>query len=353
MYDENLQQSPTNIDRINLKPYMFFISSFNILEKNLSLILSQFSNSFEMKTIDDQIIEFCIIINDEKILIKNGLKFTGLSYTEATNLEIFFYKCGLIINILNNNNINYKFVSSPSSFATHLMLKHTNSIVISKIQLQLPIYSSTQFCSKYFLLLKKYYKLSISSEMYSLYGELIKYEYTPSVQELTYFKREKKMYNIDLPKNLNKLIKNKEYFELCQHYLNSNKIFFTQGEDFILKPAFFGGRIEILTNIEYTDESKKVIEVDMPSAYYSTLRNVFPVGNVIVEENPTQYKIKECEFYECEVSYFSTNLPVLPLKVKDGVIFPAGNFKGTWMGCELLLFIEQGGIIKKIKKRFF
>lgn len=353
MYSKNLQQTPIDISKINLDSYMFFITNCNLLERHTSLISSMFSNSFETKIIDNEMIEFSMVIDDKKILIKNGLKFIGLSYIEAKDPEIFLYKCSQVFHVLDANNINYRFVSSPSGCAGQLIIKHTDSLKISKIHIHLPIYSVRQFCSKYFLILKNYFRLSYTPEMHAIYNEFIQYDYIPSSQELFCFYKEKKIYDLDLLKTLKKVVKERGYFEECQHYLQTNKILFTRGEDFILKTAFLGARIEVLANIKNVDEDKRVVEVDMPGAYYSTLRHIFPIGTVNLEEYPKDCKIIEDEFYECVVNYISNELPVLPLKYKGGLIFPVGDFKGVWRGEELLLFIEQGGVIKKIEKRFF
>lgn len=183
MYGKDLQEKTIDINEVNLDYCMFFITNCSMLERHSSLILSKFSNSFETKIIDNELIEFSMVINKKKILVKNGLKFTGLSYVEAKNPEIFLYKCNLIFQILSSNNINYKFVSSPSGCAGQLVTKYTDSLKVSKIHINIPIYCITQFCKKYFLILKKYYKLSYPQEIHAMYSEFIQYDYDASSEE--------------------------------------------------------------------------------------------------------------------------------------------------------------------------
>lgn len=115
-------------------------------------------------------------------------------------------------------------------------------------------------------------------------------------------------------------------------------------KDEIIRSGFYGGRCEVFGN-KYPNE--KIFHFDFSGMYAEIMKEDFFFNDVKIEESD---KISEGGFYKVDVVSKDMEIPVLPFKEKkDGkLIFPNGEWTGTYWYEELELFQKEGGIIKKI-----
>lgn len=114
--------------------------------------------------------------------------------------------------------------------------------------------------------------------------------------------------------------------------------------DNMLRPSYYGGRCEVFGNLK---KNEKCFHFDFSGMYTNRLTEDYPVG-----EYEIIYKVDKIErngFYFVEI-YSDLLLPILPYRdEKSGkLLFPNGFFYGLYWCEELLLFIKNGGEIKKI-----
>lgn len=114
--------------------------------------------------------------------------------------------------------------------------------------------------------------------------------------------------------------------------------------DKIIRPAYYGGRCEVFGNLK-NDET--CYHFDFSGMYTNRLMEEYPYGAYKIIKNIKN--IKKFGFYYVSV-YSDLELPILPYRdPKSGkLLFPNGNFSGLYWGEELMLFEENGGIIKTI-----
>lgn len=116
--------------------------------------------------------------------------------------------------------------------------------------------------------------------------------------------------------------------------------------DKLIREAYFGGRCEIFGNAK---KDEKIFHFDFTGMYSEVMKEEFCFGKIKIKKNIKN--IKNPGFYEVTVKSEKMNLPVLPFRNKEGkLLFPNGKWKGTYWYEELLLFIEEGGIIEDIHK---
>ena len=115
-------------------------------------------------------------------------------------------------------------------------------------------------------------------------------------------------------------------------------------KDEIIRSGFYGGRCEVFGN-KYPNE--KIFHFDFSGMYAEIMKEDFFFNDIKIEKSD---KISEGGFYKVDVVSNDMDIPVLPFKErKDGkLIFPNGEWTGTYWYEELELFQNEGGIIKKI-----
>jgi len=118
--------------------------------------------------------------------------------------------------------------------------------------------------------------------------------------------------------------------------------------DKIIREAYFGGRCEIFGNVK---EGEKIFHFDFTGMYSEIMKEDFCFGKIkIVKEIQDKWEIQE-GFYDVDVLSIDMNIPVLPFRNEEGkLLFPNGNWRGTYWYEELKLFLDEGGIIVKIHK---
>lgn len=108
------------------------------------------------------------------------------------------------------------------------------------------------------------------------------------------------------------------------------------------KKFYFGGRCECF----YLGKYQKVVYVDVNSLYPSVMLNEFPYPfNYSIDK-----KIKG-KFYLIQAIVESNmDIPILPVKLNNSLIFPNGIFSGYFNSVEFEKFIELGGKCKRVIK---
>lgn len=236
-----------------------------------------------------------------------------------------------------------------------LYLKQTtNAHYLIKIEKK--IFNSEQFIYKYFLYLKQFIKINFTINHLSKFSYLIKYNYFMLPHEYNKYVEEKIICsNLDLTKKINKLIilDNKFFYNVLSFLNNSNNMYNVKQENAFAKNWLYGGRVEIINNIDYLKGDFKVITFDFPSAYFNELKTGdYPDGDMIITDK-YNYNENQIGFVDCNVTDFINNPPVLPVRFNNRVIYPKGNFSGIWFTEELNLFLQMGGRINKINKYYY
>lgn len=132
------------------------------------------------------------------------------------------------------------------------------------------------------------------------------------------------------------------------NYFNNNKNTILKrieiSLDKILRKAYFGGRTEVFGN-PYNNE--KILHFDFPGMYASVMKEKIPNGIIYISNK---------EFKNCNIPGFyhiifeqNMKIPILPIK-EDKLYFKNGIYEGIYWFEEILLFINNGGKIIKIKK---
>lgn len=114
--------------------------------------------------------------------------------------------------------------------------------------------------------------------------------------------------------------------------------------DKIVRKAYYGGRCEVFGNA-YSYE--RVFHFDFSGMYSNRLKEKYPIGEAQLKKEVNT--IKDIGFYKVSIES-NLNLPILPYRdpTTGKLLFPNGNFTGIYWCEELTLFVENGGIIKKI-----
>lgn len=286
------------INSLNMELYQIKKYSFIISEKNLYTftIVDNFKKKIEFRC-SHNILPFSL-----KSLAYNFLNIYNINPPKLFFTDTFFDSSEIVVNEndFNDNNTFKEFIKS-----------NEGSIVEPKSWLI------------------KYSKLNTKI----LYDSLLKY------------------FNI-LIKVLGINIINKQIYSLASISLNlfieeyniENPIISINEDDSNnLRNAYFGGRNEVFSNPE---QGNIIYYYDFPAFYGNILKSTYyPTGYPIYVEKPNNLKVPG--FYFVKVSS-NIDLPILPYKSDDGLIFPNGIFSGLFWSEELNLFIEEGGIILDI-----
>lgn len=106
-----------------------------------------------------------------------------------------------------------------------------------------------------------------------------------------------------------------------------------------VRSGYFGGRVEI-----FKHEGFNLNYYDVNSIYPYCMRNFpIPIEYIGESENYRQFG-----FHKVSVSVpHDIEIPILPVKVKDKLIFPTGVFTGTFFSEELKLAVSMGCKITK------
>lgn len=114
--------------------------------------------------------------------------------------------------------------------------------------------------------------------------------------------------------------------------------------DKYIRNSYFGGRCEVYAN---PLEHEYIYHFDFSGMYSQCMKQKFCFGKYNINTNPK--KINNPGFYFIE--FISNNdIPILPHHRNNDnkLLFTNGEMKGLYWFEEILLFLEKGGIIKKI-----
>lgn len=109
------------------------------------------------------------------------------------------------------------------------------------------------------------------------------------------------------------------------------------------RAAYYGGRVECF-RLGRIDE--KVWIYDVNSMYPSSMLRPLPRWFELRERSRWN---GEPGIVEAEVES-DLPVPVLPVRRKDGLLFPNGRFSGIWSSFELGRFLQEGGKIVRVKR---
>lgn len=361
--------------KINLNPefevYYFFyfeLTEKELLIENIKKIFFNINYTTPLKNLElvctqHFILELKLYFEPLNVLsIKSITKFLGYSDIQTKNLrsqdvnyKIKLYNdCKTIILNLKELKLDIKNIYSPTSVALVLYHRDVKNEMYT-IKLDLPAYSVEQFIYKYYIILKKYYNIKHTSYQFIKYSNIIKYKIEiPHIFIIHYLEELSKFNKNTLQKKLKKISQSENFFLNCLHYLeNTKSVYNYSREDAFTHKFLFGGRLEVLSNIESISNKYSVITFDMPSAYFKILKNnKFPqaIPTISVTDN---WDNNFLGFIDCTVEYIGPKLPVLPLRWGGKVVYPGGVFRGTWYIKELKKFLSIGGKLKKIHKKYF
>lgn len=115
--------------------------------------------------------------------------------------------------------------------------------------------------------------------------------------------------------------------------------------DALIRRSFWGGRCEVFGNLE---QAEFLHYFDFKGMYASVMQQKFCFGDVYVTNSYTQ-TINTAGYYHVTVYSNNMRIPLLPMRNSAGqVYFPNGCWSGTYWWEELLFFLKNGGVIKKV-----
>jgi len=115
-----------------------------------------------------------------------------------------------------------------------------------------------------------------------------------------------------------------------------------------IRTSYFGGRCEVYGNAE---KDEKVFYYDFSGMYGQCMSEDFPYGLTFFQKNPKDFS--KPGFYFIEY-YSCVNIPILPHKssLNSKLLFTNGYNSGLFWFEEIILFLENGGIVNNIKFAF-
>ncbi|MDD5363675.1 MAG: DNA polymerase [Ignavibacteria bacterium] len=118
------------------------------------------------------------------------------------------------------------------------------------------------------------------------------------------------------------------------------------------RKAIFGGRCEVFKfRYKYKKGMKKLRSFDVVSLYpFVMWKNWFPSGRPILT---SVYKKGHLGIYQCEVVAPDMDLPLLPTKPEQHLMFTTGEFTGYYTSAEIEYALELGYKIKIISGYYF
>ena len=112
--------------------------------------------------------------------------------------------------------------------------------------------------------------------------------------------------------------------------------------DNFFRQSYVGGRVEVIKHRGY-----ELNYYDVNSLYpYVMKANKYPLPIKNNCEFAFEYDKNKLGIYECDVIAPKMNIPILPIKYKDKLIFPYGKFSGTFCSPEINLALKNGYDIK-------
>lgn len=196
-----------------------------------------------------------------------------------------------------------------------------------------------------------------SLEDYFAFKNLNKGNFNFKEYSIIYCKRDVEIVSLFI-KNLNKILSDikinitKSYsapslsLKIFESKFNIKKIRLTQNNfiDKYIRSSYFGGRCEIYGN-PYPNEY--IYHFDFSGMYSQCMLEKFCFGKYRIKTNCKE--IKNPGFYHIEF-YSDVDIPILPHHnlINNKLLFTNGEMSGIYWFEEIILFIEMGGLIKKI-----
>ena len=342
------------LERDQIQVFNLIKNFFKILDKNIVV------NSIIIKS--NGVLSYVKLeYNDQVYIIKNYISILGNQISTEKQNEIKnknfildnYTNLYNLISFITIQGIDPQLIYSPQQIMWIIYFKKFFTFKLFSINLYYNVKSINTFVYKYYIILKK---KNINNNVF-IKDDKINYinflNYTPTIKEINQFKVDKlnlKLTNTKIQSAITKL-NHENIFDNVMFYLNTNYPKISGYEDTFLKESFFGGRREIYEN--HITPGNIIINCDMPSAYFSMFKHMFPVGKHKTKLiNSKNYNIKKNCFYKCLVYTNKNVLPVLPYR-SNIVMYPTGTFQGLWFGEELLLFVDNNGIILEVYYEYY
>jgi hypothetical protein len=192
---------------------------------------------------------------------------------------------------------------------------------------------------------------------YNVFQELNRNKFNFKDYSIKYCKRDVEIVCLFI-ENLNKILKDikidltKSYsapslsLKIFREKFNKKKVKISQNNfiDKHIRNSYFGGRCEVYGNPLHDDN---IYHFDFSGMYSQCMLEKFCYGRYKINTNSKE--IKNPGFYYIEYSS-NMEIPVLPHHnlVNHKLLFTNGEMVGIYWFEEILLFIEMGGLIKKI-----
>lgn len=108
------------------------------------------------------------------------------------------------------------------------------------------------------------------------------------------------------------------------------------------RSAYFGGRTEAY----FRGKAQALNYYDINSSYPAAMLENMPVGKMQEWEGaPHRKLVQQLGFVECEVEQPPTDIPVLPVRHENKLMFPVGRLKGVWTWHEIKEAIDHGATV--------
>jgi hypothetical protein len=113
--------------------------------------------------------------------------------------------------------------------------------------------------------------------------------------------------------------------------------------DEVIRKAYYGGRCEVFGNPK---KNEKILHFDFKGMYAQCMEERVPCGELKISNI-----IKDLSKPGFYLINFTQNMeiPVLPLKHQEKLFFPNGTFEGWYWFEEIKLFLDEGGLVNRVK----
>jgi hypothetical protein len=140
-------------------------------------------------------------------------------------------------------------------------------------------------------------------------------------------------------------------------YLKQSIAALSPEHEAIARDAYYGGRTEVFCKHGEAPETVPIRCYDINSMYVWALSQPLPI-DLRFETGPGRARLDWDGFVQCSVdtenvSKAARRYPVLPSRAKNRLLFPLGNFSGTWSTIELREAERQGYRIHGVKKALY
>lgn len=239
-----------------------YINKFNFITYILNISIKN-SNQILSFTVIITAINNCKLKNPMPIVVKNYISIVGSQINieknnEKINQETYVFnnykKLYQLYEYCKYQNINFSSVFTPFNITWYIYKKRFLKLEIYSIRLESFNFGTSHFIYKYFIYIKSFIPIQFKPIHFIQYSWIINNNFIINKFEFEDFTKNYKKLHLDEKKlisSVNKLLNFDKFFFLnVLGYLNTNFPFCPQNEDIFLKEAFFGGRREVLNNVD-------------------------------------------------------------------------------------------------------